>query len=86
MFALVRREISVFPGLVSHSFFKIRPICEMVAHCAVHYRAKQREEMFFAFSKGSRGCTGKKYVYRCYFLAYDEHTLTIGNLVLRWQR
>ena len=53
--------------LVSHSFFKIRPICEMVANCAVYCRAKQREEMFFAFSKGSRGCTGKKYVHRCYF-------------------
>jgi cytochrome P450 len=23
---------------------------------------KEREEMFFAFSKGSRGCLGKKYV------------------------
>jgi hypothetical protein len=51
----------------------------MAANCAVYYRAKQREEMFFAFSKGSRGCTGKKYVHRCYFPAYDEQTLTFGN-------
>jgi hypothetical protein len=51
----------------------------MITNCTVYYRAKQREEMFFAFSKGSRGCLGKKYVHHCYFPPYDKQTLTLGN-------
>src|ERR1700755_569489 len=39
----------------------------MIANCAGYCRSKQREEMFFAFSKGSRGCLGKKSVHHCYF-------------------
>jgi cytochrome P450 len=39
--------------------------------------AKEREEMFFAFSKGSRGCLGKKYVlkYRLAVLQYANTDL-----------
>jgi hypothetical protein len=85
MLALVRQEIGIFSDGFS-LFSKTRPICEMVANCAAYYRGKQREEMFFAFSKGSRGCIGKKYVHRCYFPVYDEQTLTLGNPVLRWRR
>lgn len=51
----------------------------MIANCAVYYRGKQREEMFFAFSKGSRGCLGKKCVHHCHFPPYDKQILTLGN-------
>jgi Cytochrome P450 len=40
---------------------------------------KEREEMFFAFSKGSRGCLGKKYVFHYNRLLYSTKILTSGN-------
>ena len=41
--------------------------------------AKEREESFFAFSKGSRGCLGRKYVLKIDIGLYSDHALTVGT-------
>lgn len=41
--------------------------------------SKEREEMFFAFGKGGRGCLGKKYVREPSLLLYGTEILTAGE-------
>jgi hypothetical protein len=41
--------------------------------------AKEREEMFFTFIKGGRGCLGKKYVHKSSLLSDGAEILTRRN-------